>query len=119
MVGERVLTKCILRDMVYTMANVYIFKVPQGTKQQYDMVVEQLEKEGYGHPPGRLYHFAGPMQGSGWQVTDIWESKELFEEFQKQIKIVLDRLGIPMPDYEVSNADIILDHNVKKSASDK
>lgn len=97
------------------MASVYIFKLPKGTKEQYDTVVDRLEKEGYGRPPGRLYHFAGPMENTGWQVTDIWKSKESFETFQKQIQSVLDSLGMAMPEFEVSSAEIILDHNVRKS----
>lgn len=101
-------------DTIEYMANVYIFKLPKGGKEQYDAVVENLEREGLGYPSGRLYHFAGPMNNGGWQVTDIWESKESFETFQKQIMGVLDKLGVPMPEYDVSTADIILDHNVKK-----
>ncbi|MBI1863056.1 hypothetical protein HYS00_02980 [Candidatus Microgenomates bacterium] len=92
------------------MAFVYIFKVPQGTKQQYDLVIKKLEEAGYANPRGRLYHFAGPMQ-NGWQVTDIWESKETFDAFQQELRVVLEKLHIPMPEIEASTADIVLDNH--------
>lgn len=97
------------------MAYVYIFKLPHGGKAQYDSVAEQLRKEGVDNPVGRLYHFAGPMD-SGWQITDIWESKEHFEEFQKNVLLpILERLHIQMPTFEVSTADIMLDNTQKKT----
>lgn len=97
------------------MAYVYIFKLPHGGKALYDTVVEQLKKEGHDSPNGRLYHFAGPMD-NGWQVTDIWESKEHFEEFTKTIlDPIFKRMNIQMPQYEVSTADIMLDNTQKST----
>jgi hypothetical protein len=55
-----------------------------------------LEKEGQG-PPGALFHWVTATDG-GLQVTDVWESKEQFQQFaQEKIGPITQEEGMSEP----------------------
>jgi hypothetical protein len=58
-----------------------VMDFPNATLEQYDRVIERmhLQKGGPG-PQGALFHWATQTNG-GIRVTDVWESRELFERF--------------------------------------
>jgi hypothetical protein len=52
-------------------------------EKKYDRVNEVLGF--YDNPPkGLIMHAAGPTDSGRWRVFDIWESRELFEQFYSQ-----------------------------------
>jgi hypothetical protein len=74
---------------------------PQGmTAAKYDEVLDRLEKAGAGAPAGRLYHvaFGDP---NNLRVSDIWDSRESFEEFGKTLRPILEELGVDSGEPEV------------------
>jgi hypothetical protein len=50
-----------------------------GTKEQYDAVVEAVHPPG-GLPAGQVYHAAGPT-GGGWLISAVWDSKDACDTF--------------------------------------
>jgi hypothetical protein len=68
------------------------------TLEQYDQVVEKmgfaLEGEG---APGGIFHWVTKTD-SGIRVTDVWESREIFERFaREQIGPITQEVGIEGP----------------------
>ncbi len=45
---------------------------PEGTQETYDAIMRELSVSGT-VPSGALLHVAGPMEGGGWRVFDVWE----------------------------------------------
>ncbi len=58
----------------------------------YDQVIAQLEAAGHGHPPGRRFHVAA-RKGTGYLVTDVWESQEAFDRFSQVLGPLLQEAG--------------------------
>ena len=42
--------------------------------------------------PGLVAHAAGPTEDGGWTVTEVWESQEAMEDFQRRLMPVLQPL---------------------------
>jgi hypothetical protein len=61
-------------------------EVDEGTLEQYDQVNERLQMQG-DPPAGMIVHTAGAKEGGGFRIFDVWESRDVFENFQQ------DRLG--------------------------
>ena len=55
---------------------------PAGTQETYEAIMRELNLRG-AVPTGALLHVAGPMEGGGWRVFDIWESREAMERFYR------------------------------------
>jgi hypothetical protein len=56
----------------------------EGTLDQYDQVVERMGLEPGGPtPPGALFHWVTKTD-NGFRVTDVWESREAFEQFAQE-----------------------------------
>ena len=56
-----------------------------GTKEQYDATLKAVHPDdGKSLPAGQTHHAAGPTK-DGWLVTAIWETKEHFEDFAKNV----------------------------------
>lgn len=63
---------------------------PQATCAHFDELAQQMPSE---RPRGRLLFAAGPVRG-GWQVVQVWESKELLDTFNRAVLLpALGRLG--------------------------
>ena len=63
------------------------------TAEKYDETVRRLEEAGAGSPAGRLYHVCwGPKNSVN--VSDIWESREAFEQFAQTLRSILESMGV-------------------------
>lgn len=85
-----------------------ILEFRDATLDQYDEVLAILgfSHEGTGAPQG-LFHWVTKTD-TGIRVTDVWRSKEAFEQFaQEQIGPATAKVGLPHPPeitfYEVYN----------------
>jgi hypothetical protein len=63
------------------MAIAVISEVPEGTLETYDAVNEKLEAAGSVPQEGHLFHCVGAMEGGGFRVFDVWETREGFDRF--------------------------------------
>ena len=77
----------------------FIIEVPTGTQQQYDQAMTELNVPE--HPiDGLISHTAGPMDGGGWRVIDVWESDEKFGAFgATRLGPALQKVGMPEPKF--------------------
>jgi hypothetical protein len=83
------------------MALTVLYQIPGLTQDQYDKIIETLQSNDI-TAPGRIYHVAGPMDG-GWQVVDVFESQEAFEQFVGgRLGPVMQKLGIAPPPIKLS-----------------
>jgi hypothetical protein len=62
------------------------------SEAQYEESVKRLEAAGLGAPKGRDYHVCFKVDGK-IHVSDIWNSKEEFEEFGKTLMPILQEIG--------------------------
>jgi hypothetical protein len=71
----------------------------EGTLDQYDQVVERMGlTPGGPTPPGALFHWVTKTD-NGFRVTDVWESREAFEQFaQEQIGPNAGAVGLGPPE---------------------
>ena len=69
-----------------------------GTLEQYDEVAKLMHYEpGGAAPPGCLFHW-GALTDRGLRVTDVWETKEQFEQYaEEKIGPYSQQAGIPGP----------------------
>ncbi|HEU0023558.1 MAG TPA: hypothetical protein VFQ12_02935 [Thermoleophilaceae bacterium] len=69
-----------------------------GTLDQYDQVIERMGlTPGGATPDGALFHWAAGTD-DGIRVTDVWESRERFQEFaDTQIGPHTQAVGLPGP----------------------
>ena len=84
------------------MAVAVLIEVPGGTREQYEAVLEKLGLAGKnaGWPAGALVHLAGPTEG-GWRTVDVWESREAFEQFERErLQPAAAEVGIPPVELE-------------------
>lgn len=78
----------------------------------YDQVVEQLEAAGHGQPSGRQFHVAA-RKGSGYVVTDVWESQEALDRFFEVLGPLLKQAG---GNLDQGSIQILEVHNMIKGA---
>jgi hypothetical protein len=82
---------------------------PNVTTEQYDESVRRLEKLGDWPPEGLEYHVAFRSNGN-LRVSEIWDSRELFDAFGERLMPVLKDVGI-----ELSGQPEMLEiHNIIK-----
>ena len=64
------------------MAIALVMELPGGTQDNYDRILQNIgmEKGAEDLPRGLIFHVAGPTE-NGWQVVDVWESREDFDRF--------------------------------------
>ena len=69
-----------------------------GTLEQYDEVIEKMGfTPGGAGAQGGMFHWVTKTD-DGIQVTDVWDSKEQFEQFaQDQIGPITQEVGVPNP----------------------
>ncbi len=80
------------------MAVAVVLEFEGATLDQYDEVLKLmgLTPKGAG-PPGALFHWAAKTD-SGFLVTDVWETRELFDAFaQDKIGPLSAQVGLPNP----------------------
>jgi hypothetical protein len=66
------------------MAIALVMEFPGATQEQYDKVMKTLGLDRSDEPPaGALLHLAGPTE-KGWEVIDVWESREDFDRFLRE-----------------------------------
>jgi hypothetical protein len=79
---------------------------PEGfTAAKYEECLKRLEAAGAGSPAGRQYHVCFGDENN-LRVSDIWESKELFDKFAQTLKPIMADLGI-----DPGTPDVIEVHN--------
>ena len=82
------------------MALTFLFELPGLTQEQYDQIIENLQRGGK-TAEGRIFHVAGPMEG-GWRVLDVWESQEAWDKFlQEKLGQALQEAGAAPPQQQV------------------
>ncbi len=81
------------------MALAFLQEFPSVTQEQYDQVVENLQR-GDITAERRLFHVAGPVEG-GWRIVDVWESQEAFDTFLQKLGPVLQQVGLGRPQLQV------------------
>src|SRR5258708_36568019 len=62
------------------MATGMLIKLPGGTQEFYDSVMEHLDWDNQPKPAGYISHTAGASP-TGWVVFDVWEPQQDFENF--------------------------------------
>ena len=82
------------------MAIAAIFNVAGMTAQQYDAVIESLDRQGFGAPAGRLHHTAAATE-TGWCVMDVWNSEAEFGGFGEKLVPALIAVGLTPPQPQV------------------
>lgn len=79
------------------MAIAVLMEFPTGTVEQYDAVIAEMNLGGK-TAPGGIFHVAGPMEGGGIRIVDVWESQEAMEKFAgEQIMPITQKHGIAPP----------------------
>lgn len=66
---------------------------PKMSEAQYDECIKRLDAAGAGAPAGREYHVCFKADGN-LNVSDIWNSKEEFEQFGQTLMPILADIGI-------------------------
>ncbi len=94
------------------MAILMISDASEDTLAHYDQVIKELEAAGHGQPSGRQFHVAA-RKGTGYVVTDVWESQEAWDRFSQILGPLLQQVG-SRP--EQRSMQILPVHNVIKGA---
>ncbi len=83
------------------MAIAVLMEFPSGTLEQYDAVIAEMNLGGKPAPHG-IFHVAGPKEGGGMRLVDVWESQEAMERFTaEQIVPITQKHGIAPPNVTV------------------
>jgi hypothetical protein len=72
-----------------------IIDMPRGSKEKYEEVIREVGLTGSQLAPGQLVHFAGPMEGGGWRIVNVWESQEASDKFEEKIIPARRKAGLP------------------------
>jgi hypothetical protein len=95
------------------MAILMISEAAEDILAHYDEVSKLLEAAGHGQPSGRQFHVAA-RKGSGYVVTDVWESQEAPDRFMEVIGPLLQQAGSNLDQQQ--STQILEVHNVIKGA---
>ncbi len=97
------------------MAISILYELPSMTQEQYDNIIELLQRRGL-TADGRTFHVAGPREGGGWRVVDVFESPSAFETFvQEKLGAIIQEVGAAPPQITVGPVHNILtgvDHHL-------
>ncbi len=77
------------------MAIAEIIEIPRGSKEKYDQITAEVGLTGSKLAPGQLVHFAGPMEGGGWRIVNVWESQEASDKWEKVMVPARRKAGLP------------------------
>ena len=78
-----------------------IFPPSTMTTEQYDEVIRRLDSAGTGNPSGRIFHTCFGTSGH-LSVVDVWESAEQFEAFGQTLMPILEEVGVPEMEPQIS-----------------
>jgi hypothetical protein len=80
------------------MAIALVMEFTGGAQEQYDKVMDTLGLKGpETWPRGIILHVAGPTT-RGWEVVDVWESREQFDRFvTERLARATQEAGLPQP----------------------
>ena len=71
------------------------------TKEMYEELRKQIDFE-HNHPKGEIFHAVAFDNSGKFNVVDIWESEEDFNNFvTNKLKPVLEKINAPMPQGEI------------------
>lgn len=77
------------------MAIAEVIELPRGSREKYDEVIQEAGLSGAQLAPGQLVHFAGPLEGGGWQIVNVWESQAASDEWEKVLVPARRKAGLP------------------------
>jgi hypothetical protein len=77
------------------MAIAEVIELPRGSREKYDEVIKEAGLSGSQLAPGQLVHFAGPMEGGGWQIVNVWESQSASDSWEKVLIPARRKAGLP------------------------
>ena len=92
------------------MAILMISDAAEDTVAHYDEVIKQLEAAGHGQPSGRQFHVTA-RKGSGFVVTEVWESQEALDRFMEVLGPLVQQAGSNLDQESTQILDV---HNVIK-----
>ncbi|GAC1344952.1 MAG: hypothetical protein NVSMB27_06560 [Ktedonobacteraceae bacterium] len=75
-----------------------LYESPSITQEQYDKIIELLQNK---TADGRIFHVAGPREGGGWRVVDVFESPAQFETFVQKLVPIVQEAGAEPPQVTV------------------
>ena len=87
---------------------VVFFDAPGFTSKHYDQVWDELHAAGITHPKGLISHVGFQNPNGNWNVCDVWESAEAFEEFSKLLVPAIQKQGAPVPPPAIVPAHYVL-----------
>jgi hypothetical protein len=76
-----------------------IIEMPGLGAAEYEQAFAVIHPDG-AWPEGQLSHLAGPTE-TGFRVIDVWESREAFERFEREVLAPLGFAGAPATEFEV------------------
>ena len=53
------------------------------TQAQYEQARNEVAPDN-NRAAGMLFHVAGPIEGGGWRVIEVWDSQEVADRFFKE-----------------------------------
>ena len=87
---------------------VVLFDAPGFTARHFDQVWDGLRAAGQGHPKGLVSHVGFLNPNGNWNVVDVWESEEAYQEFGKILVPILQNTGVNVPPPKVIPAHFVL-----------
>jgi|SRR5215207_7854176 len=78
------------------MAIAMLVEVRDLTQEQYEAAAAEINKDG---PPvgGAFLHAAGPMEGGGCRIIEVWESQEIADAFYGSPRFLKVTAGMTQP----------------------
>jgi hypothetical protein len=76
-----------------------IIDMPGAGVREYEQAFAAIHPGG-AWPEGQLDHIAGPT-AEGFRVIDVWESREAFERFEREVLAPLGFAGAPHVEFPV------------------
>lgn len=67
------------------------------TSEQYDALMARMRREGTDFFHGCLAHIAVPEPGGGMLVTDLWETQDDQQAFERRMLPIAAELGLASP----------------------
>jgi hypothetical protein len=78
-----------------------IIEMPGAGVREYEAAFALIHPGG-AWPDGQISHIAGPT-AEGFRVIDVWETREAFERFERDVLAPLGFAGPPVAEFPVHN----------------
>jgi hypothetical protein len=78
-----------------------IIEMPGAGVLEYEQAFALLHPDG-AWPEGQINHIAGPTP-DGFRVIDVWDSRQAFERFERDVLAPLGFSGMPRIEFPVHN----------------